>query len=68
MLRSLFGPNALSSLLRGGRECLQGLGKLVVVANGVECIGDTFSPADALALLQNIERRFPKIRQIAQNQ
>jgi len=35
---------------------------------GVECIGDTFSPADALALLQNIERRFPKIRQIAQNQ
>jgi hypothetical protein len=27
-----------------------------------------FSPADALALLQNIERRFPKIRQIAQNQ
>jgi hypothetical protein len=34
---------------------------------GVECIGDTFSPADALALLQNIERRFPKIRQIAQD-
>lgn len=30
---------------------------------GVECIGDTFSPADALALLQNIERRFPKMRQ-----
>jgi len=34
---------------------------------GVECIGDTFSPADALALLQNIERRFPKLRQIAQD-
>ena len=27
---------------------------------GVECIGDTISPADALALLQNIERRLPK--------
>jgi len=35
--------------------------------SGVECIGDTFSPADALALLQNIERRFPKMRQIAQD-
>jgi hypothetical protein len=35
---------------------------------GVECIGDTVSSADALALLQDIERRFPKIRQIAQNQ
>ena len=35
---------------------------------GVECIGDTFSPADALALLQNIERRFPKMRQIGQGQ
>jgi len=35
---------------------------------GVECIGDTFSPADALALLQNIERRFPKMRQIARDQ
>ena len=34
---------------------------------GVECIGDTFSPADALALLQNIERRFPKMRQLAQD-
>jgi hypothetical protein len=34
---------------------------------GVECIGDTFSLADALALLQNIERRFPKMRQIAQD-
>jgi len=35
---------------------------------GVECIGDTFSPADALALMQNIERRFPRIRQLAQDQ
>jgi hypothetical protein len=35
---------------------------------GAECIGDTFSPADALALLQNIERRFPKMRQIARDQ
>jgi len=34
---------------------------------GVECIGDTFSPADALALLQNIERRFPKMRQLARD-
>jgi hypothetical protein len=29
---------------------------------GVECIGDTISPADALALLQSIERRLPKSR------
>jgi hypothetical protein len=35
---------------------------------GAECIGDTFSPADALALLQNIERRFPKMRQIGRAQ
>jgi hypothetical protein len=35
---------------------------------GAECIGDTFSPADALALLQNIERRFPKMRQIGRDQ
>ena len=34
---------------------------------GAECIGDTFSPADALALLQNIERRFPKMRQIGRD-
>jgi len=34
---------------------------------GVECIGDTLSAADALALLQNIERRFPKLRQIARD-
>jgi len=27
---------------------------------GAECVGDTISPADALALLQNIERRLPK--------
>lgn len=30
--------------------------------SGVECIGDTISPADALALLQSIERRLPKNR------
>lgn len=30
--------------------------------SGVECIGDTISPADVLALLQNIERRLPKNR------
>jgi hypothetical protein len=30
--------------------------------SGVECIGDTFSPADVLALLQNIERRLSKSR------
>ncbi|MGC1454772.1 MAG: hypothetical protein WA946_06245 [Nitrospirota bacterium] len=35
---------------------------------GAECIGDTFSPADALALMQNIERRFPKMRQIGRDQ
>ena len=28
--------------------------------SGVECIGDTISPADVLALLQSIERRLPK--------
>jgi hypothetical protein len=28
--------------------------------SGVECIGDTISPADALALLKSIERRLPK--------
>ena len=30
--------------------------------SGVECIGDTISPADVLALLQSIERRLPKNR------
>jgi hypothetical protein len=30
--------------------------------SGVECIGDTISPVDVLALLQNIERRLPKNR------
>jgi len=30
--------------------------------SGVECIGDTISPADVLALLQSIERRLPKGR------
>jgi hypothetical protein len=29
---------------------------------GIECIGDTISPADALALLQNIERRLQLVR------
>ena len=28
--------------------------------SGLECIGGTFSPADVLALLQNIERRLPR--------
>jgi len=35
--------------------------------SGAECIGDTFTPADALALLQNIERRFPVMRQIGRD-
>ncbi|OGW38592.1 MAG: hypothetical protein A2X58_10020 [Nitrospirae bacterium GWC2_56_14] len=30
--------------------------------SGVECLGDTISPADVLALLQSIERRLPKGR------
>ena len=30
--------------------------------SGVECVGDTISPADALALLKSIERRLPKGR------
>jgi hypothetical protein len=30
--------------------------------SGVECVGNTISPADALALLQSIERRLPKNR------
>lgn len=30
--------------------------------SGVECIGDTISPADVLALLQSIERRLPRNR------
>jgi hypothetical protein len=32
--------------------------------SGVECIGDTISPADALAVLQNIERRLPEGRDL----
>jgi hypothetical protein len=30
--------------------------------SGIECIGDTISPADVLALLKSIERRLPKNR------
>ena len=30
--------------------------------SGVECVGDTISPADALALLKSIERRLPASR------